>query len=305
MARNLDLSALRSFATVAETGGVTRAAQRLNLTQSAVSMQLKRLEAALGQPLLERDGRGVAMTAAGEQLLSYARRIVALNDEAWARMTSEEWEGALVFGAPHDIVYPHLPDVLKRFARIAPRVRVTLIASYTRALREAFARGDADLILTTEDRPDAGGETLAERDLVWIGALGGQAWRRRPTPLAFEPNCIFRPSAQAALDTAGMPWTLAVESASARGIEAAVSADLAIYAGIDGSAPPHLELVRHGGALPALPSVRINLYRGAGPRSALIEVLAGLVREAHAGEAAPRDRNAAALQQNAVSDAAV
>ena len=285
MARNLDLSALRSFAMVAETGGVTRAAARLSLTQSAVSMQLKRLEEALGQPLLERSGRGVALTGHGEQLLSYARRMIALNDEAWARMTAEEWEGELTLGAPHDIVYPHLPRVLKAFARRAPRVRVTLNASYTHLLREAFAAGEADLILTTEDEPGPGGETLADRPLAWIGAPQGEAWRRRPVPLAFEPGCIFRPVAQGALDGAGIPWTMAVESASARGIEAAVTADLALFAGIDSATPPQLEVVAHGGALPALPRIRINMYVGGGPKAALIDELAGLVRSAYAEEA--------------------
>ena len=285
MARNLDLSALRSFAMVAETGGVTRAAARLSLTQSAVSMQLKRLEEALGQPLLERSGRGVALTGHGEQLLSYARRMIALNDEAWARMTAEEWEGELTLGAPHDIVYPHLPRVLKAFARRAPRVRVTLNASYTHLLRGAFAAGQADLILTTEDEPGPGGETLAERPLAWIGAPQGEAWRRRPAPLAFEPGCIFRPVAQRALDRAGIPWTMAVESASARGIEAAVTADLAIFAGIDSATPPQLEVVGHGGALPVLPRIRINMYAGGGPKAALIAELAALVRTAYAEEA--------------------
>ena len=264
---------------------MTRAAARLNLTQSAVSMQLKRLEGALGQALFERNGRGVSLTGAGEQMLSYARRMVALNDEAWARMTAAEWEGELVLGAPHDIVYPHLPGVLKRFALAAPRVRVTLNASYTHRLREVFARGDADLILTTEDEPGPGGETLAQRPLAWVGAPGGQAWRRRPTPLAFEPGCIFRPMAQAALDRAGLPWTMAVESASARGIEAAVSADLAVFAGIDSATPPMLEVVAHGGALPPLPRISINLYPGGGPKAALIGALADLIRAAYAAEA--------------------
>ena len=104
MPRNLDLTALRSFVTVAECGGVTRAAGQRNLTQSAVSMQLKRLEEALDQPLLDRTGRGVTLTAQGEQLLSYGRRMMALNDEVWARMTHQAFEGEIVLGVPHDVV---------------------------------------------------------------------------------------------------------------------------------------------------------------------------------------------------------
>ena len=104
MPRNLDLTALRSFVAVADAGGVTRAAGLLNLTQSAVSMQIKRLEEALGLTLLDRSRRGVALTAEGEQLLRYARRMVALNDEAVARMTANEYEGEITLGVPHDVV---------------------------------------------------------------------------------------------------------------------------------------------------------------------------------------------------------
>jgi DNA-binding transcriptional LysR family regulator len=151
MPSQLDLTALRSFVAVAEAGGVTRAAGFLNLTQSAVSMQLKRLEDALDLRLLDRSGRGVALTAAGEQLLGYARRILALNDEALALMTHQDYEGEIVLGVPHDIVYPAIPQVLSRFNAAYPRMKVQLVSSFTRRLKDMFARGDCDLIVTTED----------------------------------------------------------------------------------------------------------------------------------------------------------
>jgi DNA-binding transcriptional LysR family regulator len=279
--RNLDLAALRALLTVAETGGVTRAAARLNLTQSAVSMQIKRLEEAVGQPLLDRTGRGVATTAQGDLLLSYARRMLALNDEAMGRMTGDAWEGELVLGAPHDVVYPHIPGVLARFARSHPRVRVTLVSSITRKLKDRLARGEADLILTTEDRLDPGGETLALSPMVWIGAPGGEAWRRRPLPLAFEPGCLFRGIAVAALNRAGIDWTMAVEADSTRTVEASVSADLGLCAILESAMQPYFEAVPHGGALPALPTMRIGLYRAGGPKAALIDRLADAVREAY------------------------
>ena len=112
--RNLDITVLRSFVAVAEAGGVTRAAGFLNLTQSAVSMQLKRLEEMLGLRLLERSGRGVSLTPAGAQLLSYAQRMVEMNDEIYTRLTCQSWEGEIVLGVPHDIVYPVIPQVLQR-----------------------------------------------------------------------------------------------------------------------------------------------------------------------------------------------
>ena len=111
--RNLDVTTLRSFVAVAEAGGVTRAAGFLHLTQSAVSMQLKRLEELLGLELLDRSGRTIALTASGEQLLVYARRMVALNDEVMTRLTDQAYDGQIALGVPHDIIYPVIPQVFK------------------------------------------------------------------------------------------------------------------------------------------------------------------------------------------------
>ncbi|MFV2003060.1 MAG: LysR family transcriptional regulator, partial [Paracoccaceae bacterium] len=161
MPRNLDMTALRSFVAVADAHGVTRAAGFVNLTQSAVSMQLKRLETALDAQLLDRSARTIALTSAGEQLLGYARQMLALNDEVYARLSDQAFEGEVVFGVPHDIVYPSIPQVLQRFHAEYPRVRVQLVSSNTGALKQRFRRGECDIILTTEDQCDAGGETIA------------------------------------------------------------------------------------------------------------------------------------------------
>ena len=279
MARTLDLAALRSFVAIAETGGVTRAAGRLNLTQSAVSMQLKRLESALGQPLFERERRSMTPTAHGEQLLSYARRMLELNDEVWARMTEQAYEGELTLGAPHDVIYPHIPEVLRRFAREYPRVRIALHSSYTHQLKEQFDRGEIDVILTTETDPSPESEVLQASPLVWIGSPGGSAWRQRPLPLAFEAGCIFRPWVQRSLDKVGIPWVMAVDSFSIRTIDASVSADFAVHAAIDFTVQGRFERIDHGGALPTLPEIKVALYVSKGPRAALAERLADVVRE--------------------------
>ena len=149
MARNLDLTALRSFVAVADAGGVTRAAGFLNLTQSAVSMQLKRLEESLATNLLDRTARQIALTPAGEKLLGYARRMLELNDEVWSRLTDDVYEGEIVLGVPHDIVYPAIPRVLQQFNSEFPRMRVQLISLYTKGLKVAYSRGECDIILTT------------------------------------------------------------------------------------------------------------------------------------------------------------
>ena len=283
MPRNLDVPALRSFAMVAEAGGVTKAAARLHLTQSAVSMQLKRLEESIGLPLLDRSGRAPQLTSQGELLLSYARRMIALNDEAWGRLTGQAFEGEITLGVPADIVYPHIPRVLQRFSREFPRVKVTLVSSYTRRLHALRERGEADLILTTEHTSRPGAELLERASLVWVGAPGGHAWKARPLRLAFENNCIFRASVQEALDDAGIPWEMAVESETTRTIEASVSADLAVHAVIETAAQRHLEVIRHGGALPELPEYLINMYRADGGPNPLVDRLAEFVEDAYRG----------------------
>lgn len=274
--RNLDITTLRSLVAVADQGGVTRAATALNLTQSAVSMQIKRLEEMLDLTLFDRANRRVSLTASGEQLIGYARRILDLNDEVVGRLTEEIYEGEVMLGVPHDIVYPVVPRVLKLFNMAYPRVKVHLRSSSTVKLRDALERGEVDVILTTEEGVTDGGETLTKMALRWSGAIGGSSWKRRPLRLAFCRLCIFRPSVLRKLDAAGIDWELAVESEDDRAVEALVSADLAVGALLEDSIPPHLEAIHTGGALPELGVQNINLYARAGRdevREALIRML--------------------------------
>lgn len=278
--RNLDVTTLRSFVAVAESGGVTRAAGFLHLTQSAVSMQLKRLEELLGLDLLDRSGRTIALTASGEQLLVYARRMVALNDEVISRLTDQAFEGEIKLGVPHDIVYPMIPRVLKQFNAAFPRVKVQLDSSYTLRLKSEFAKGACDIILTTETGIDSGGEELCVKPLCWIGAPGGSAWRQRPLKLAFGRHCTFRPRVIDRLDEGQIPWDVVVESDSDRTIEATVSADLAVHTMIEGTEPPHLDRIDHGGVLPELPAQRINLYGATAANNEVHEAMVSLLRGA-------------------------
>jgi DNA-binding transcriptional LysR family regulator len=281
MPRNLDLTALRSFITVVDAGGVTRAAGLLHLTQSAVSMQLKRLEESFDRPLLDRSGRGVSLTADGEQLLGYARRMMRLNDEVYARLTDDIFKGEISLGVPADIVHPAIPKVLRQFHAEYPQMRVQLVSSYTNRLKTMFARGECDITLTTENDNDAGAETLTALPLVWVGAPNGQAWRNRPLRLGFEYSCIFRKGVQQALNAANIPWEMGVESDSTRAIEASLSADLAVHAIIDGTAPPYLKKIDHGGALPDLAVTRVNMYRAKTATGQAADTLVSMIRRAY------------------------
>ena len=284
--RNLDITTLRALVAVADHGGVTRAAAILHLTQSAVSMQIKRLEEMLDLALFDRGNRRVSLTGPGEQLVSYARRILALNDEAVARLTEDRYEGELRLGVPHDIVYPVVPRVLKQYNAAYPRINVHLRSSSTMKLHEEFQRGEVDVILTTEESPKPGGETLTEMALRWTGARGGVAWKRRPLRLAFCSNCIFRPIVLRRLEEAGIDWEMAVLSEDDRAVEALVSADLAVGALLEDSIPPHQEAIEPGTALPDLGVQKINLYVRPGG-DALLDPLSDMLRQGFVAQPAP------------------
>lgn len=281
MPRNLDLASLRSFVTVADVGGVTRAAGYLNLTQSAVSMQIKRLEEALGMTLFLRAARKLALSPEGEQLLSYGRRMLALNDEALSALTATCCEGEIRLGVPHDVVYPVIPGILRRMAQAYPRVRINLVSSFTVLMKQDFARGAFDVIITTEDLPDPTAEVLSSRGLVWVGAPDGNAWQRRPLRLGFKDTCIFRPHAQAALEAAGIPWEMATGGESEQAVEATVAADLAISMRMVGSIPEGMVPIAADNQLPQVGEMKLALYRANRRNDEAVEMLVSELRCAY------------------------
>ena len=207
MRRDIDIGLLRAFVAVVETGSVTGAAALLNLTQAAVSQQLKRLEELFGTALFERHHKRLSLKPSGERLMAHAQRLIALNDEVWGTMSAPAYEGEVRLGVPHDIVGPYLPPILKRFDKAWPRVRVSLECTTTPQLLEQLREGRVDLTLTTEQRCRAGGETLLEDDLVWTGARNGAAHRRDPLPLSLgDSTCEFRASVLKALRDGGRDW---------------------------------------------------------------------------------------------------
>jgi DNA-binding transcriptional LysR family regulator len=243
-------------------------------------MQIKRLEDSLGLQLFLRAARRLALSPEGEQLLSYGRRMLALNDEALSRFSTAAARGPIRLGVPHDVVYPAIPGILRRMAQAYPMVQVNLVSSFTLLMKEAFARGEFDVMLTTEAAPDPGAEVLSTRQLVWVGAPGGNAWQRRPLRLGFKDTCIFRPLAQAALDKAGIPWDLATGGESEQAVEATVAADLAISARLAGSIPSGTEVIEAENQLPALGEMKLALYRAHRQED---EVLARMVAELRCG----------------------
>ena len=260
MRRDIDIGLLRAFVAVVETGSVTGAAALLNLTQAAVSQQVKRLEELFTIELFERHHKRLSLKPNGERLIAHAQRLIALNDEVWGAMSAPAYAGEVRLGVPHDIVGPYLPPILKRFDKAWPRVRVALKCTTTPQLLELLRQGRLDLTITTEQRCGRGGEILMEDDLVWAGAVNGAAHRRDPLPVSLgDENCEFRPSVLKALRDAGRDWRPVCEVSSMEPLLASIEADLAVGPFLRRSIPDYLTVVDDR-RLPKLPKFLINMY---------------------------------------------
>ena len=285
MAHNLDVSLLRAFVAVVDAGGMTAANGVLNLTQAAGSQQIKRLGGTLGEELITRDRRGMKLTNAGERLFGRAKRLLALNDEIWAEMTTPVYEGEVRLGIPSDIITTYLPTFLKGFAHSYPRVQVSLNSGSSAKLRADLAAGKVDLVLATELVCDSGGENLIMDRLVWVGAPGGEAARQRPLPVSIGcSDCAFRAPIRDALQQAGIAWRSVSEVTNTTAQVATVAADIAVMAWMASTVPEGLEVLGRESGLPPLPPFTVNLYLGkdGGPT---VQELARHIRQALA---APR-----------------
>lgn len=264
---NLDMDVLRTIVAGFDLGSFARAADRLGRSQSAISTQLRRLEAQVGQPLVQKAGRGLKPTLAGENLLGYARRILELNDEAVAMLHDSDVAGWVRLGVPQDFAESALPAVLGRFARAHPKVRIEARADRNFRLVESIRRGDLDLALTWSDGDEtAHAERIAQVPIAWIAhpeCAALETLGREPLPLvAFDQPCIFRSAGVTRLDTAGIPWRLVFTSPSLSALWAATDAGLGIALRTPVGMPKSLAVLdpaAHG--LPALPTTALSLHR--------------------------------------------
>lgn len=182
---------------------------------------------------------------------------------------------------PHDVVYPVIPGILRRMAQAYPRVRINLVSSFTLLMKQDFARGGFDVMLTTEEAPDAGAEVLSSRGLVWVGAPDGNAWQRRPLRLGFKDSCIFRGRAQAALEDVGIQWEMATGGESEQAVEATVAADLAVTVRMVGSIPEGMAPIAGDNQLPPVGEMKLGLYRGARRTDEAVDLLVSELRCAY------------------------
>jgi DNA-binding transcriptional LysR family regulator len=225
-----DLDLLRSFVAVVDAGGFTRAGERVHKTQSTVSQQIKRLEDDVGRPLLNRAGKKVVPTEDGERLLSYARRMLVLAEEARDVLARPTDEGAVRLGIPEDFAAYRLTRLLAGFARARPGLRLDVHADQSLYLRRDLDRGELDLALLKRTAGEKGGIAVWPERVHWVTSKAHPVdLTCRSIPLiGFPPGCLYRAGAIHAIEAAGRAWHMAYTSSSLAGIQAAVGAGLGL-----------------------------------------------------------------------------
>ncbi len=282
MTRNLDVSLLRTFIHVAESGSMTAAANRLHMSQGAVSQQIKRLEEVFGTVILERRRQGVRLTTPGERLLGKVRKLVDLNDEIWADIRMPEITGQVRLGVPYDLVGTHLPQALQAYARSYPTVDISLVSGSSSELADALSNGKIDLALVEEPLEFVRGECLAVERLVWVGRRAGGAYAKRPLPICLvSETCIFRPAIFAALKSADIEWRIVFDNASIEATSATVRADLAVTAWLASTVPSDLDILGTESGLPDLPDFAISLYLPKSSTSLACKAMAAQIKAAY------------------------
>ena len=233
----------------------------LNLTQGAVSQKIARLEAQAGGRLLTRDRRGLGLTPAGERLLGQARRLLALNDEIWHDMNRGVVDGPVRFGLPTDLAGTVAVPLLKGLAASFPKIDPRLLCGTSSELRRLLGEGGLDAAVLEEPVSDATGECLAAERLVWAGAAGGIAYKRRPLPLSLvSDTCCFRATILATLARNGREVRMVFENGGLDATIAAVRADLAVSAWLASAVPPGFDALGRDADLPDLPPYAITLH---------------------------------------------
>ncbi|MBK9083612.1 MAG: LysR family transcriptional regulator [Rhizobiales bacterium] len=298
----LDTDQLRSFLSIVDTGSFTRAAERVNKTQSAVSMQIRRLEEQLGRPLFAKQGRGVRLSRDGETLVDYAREMLRIEASALAAVADKALAGHVVLGLPDDYADWLLADVVKQFSRSHPLVELSIICDNSTQLVDRVASRELDIAVITasDDERVPQVEVIARRRLRWIGSRRFcPPERPQPLPLALDgPSCCWRRAAVGALNKAGIAHRLVVVSRSRAAIMPIVEAGLALAVLPPGAVHGDLRIVDSDYDLPSLPDIEVGVLMKPGAPSREARALANVIRLVAASQsetpAYPQTRAAAA-----------
>ena len=277
----LDIDQLRTFVAIADAGSFTRAAAAVHKTQSAVSMQMTRLEERVGRPVFTRDGRASRLTEDGERLLDYARRIVRLQRECLATFTDVELSGRVRLGLPDDYADRYLPEILARFARSNPRAEVTVVCEPTPMLVERVAAGDLDLAIITHVDRHGPAEVVRVEQLLWVTSAHHAVHEERPVPLALgRATCAWRGSALEALARSGRGARVVCVRWNSTAVGAAVLAGRAVAVLPESALRSGMRTLGPADGFPALPSCKIALMRAAtGEANPIADALCAQIRQ--------------------------
>lgn len=294
MPQHLDVDLLRAFVMVAETKSFTKASEHLLRTQAAISMQIKRLEERIGKPIFVRSARGVRLTREGELLMHYARRILELNDEAFANLSVPRPEDTVRIGAPDDYATILVPDVLLMFNKAFPEIQVEVACDNGVTLARAVRDGRLDLALVTRRPENRTGELIRREPLHWITSADNSPHTSDPLPLALFPNgCVCRDIALRTLKDTHRSWKVVLASGTITAIRAAVSAGVAVSVAGESVILAGARRLGETDGFPSLGTVDIVLYRARGHQRRHAAMLAEHIRLWQ--WAAPRPERTAAV----------
>lgn len=279
MANPLDLDQLQTFVAITETGSFTKAADEVFRTQSAVSMQMRRLEERIGRPLFEKDGRSNKLTAEGERLLNYARRMLRLNHETLAAFDDRSLEGQVRIGVPDDYADRFLPEIMGRFAKSNPRIEMSVICEPTVNLAELVRRGQVDIALVTQC-DEVASEVVRREPLLWVSSASHAIHEAPVVPLAVgRPTCIWRKAATEALDISGRDYRVLFTSWSATVVIAAVMSGLAVSVLAECALRPGMRVLGEADGFAALPDCEIGILRGHTGQRDIVDAVARHISE--------------------------
>ena len=276
--KKLDLDVLSMLVAVADSGSFIAGAEQVHRSPSALSMQIKALETALGKPLFIRTTRNLALTPEGHTLLGYARQMLALRDEAWAEMVRPEVRGRVRIGMPDDYASSLLPPVLRKFSATYPRVEIQVIGRPSHELASQIKDNSLDLACMTRTK-GCPGEFIRLEPMVWVGSSASRpVWKERPLPIAvFSQGSVARANAIEALRNARIAYRMSYESPSIQGLLSMVDAGLAVAPLARCSVPAHLIPLGPSDGLPSLAGLEMVLARSVQSAKSPCDFLAELI----------------------------
>jgi len=260
MDRPLELDLLRTFTAVADTGSFTAAAERVSRTQSAVSMQIKRLEELLGRRVFERTSRTIALTGHGRILIDYARRMLSLHDESLRRLANPDVAGRARVGVTEYFLPGELPRLLARFAAAHPQVQLDVRMGLSRDLRADVRAGRLDVAIVRLDERAGEPEPFWREPQVWVAAESWERDKAVPMPLvALPPGCVLREFAMETFKRRGLAWRLAYTGSSMASVQAAILAGLGVSILAQSSVQPGMRVLARGRDWPDPGERRVGL----------------------------------------------